>query len=1138
MSGENWEKATDLFHEALELDSGERSAFLSNACEGNVELLNEVESLIAASKDASSFLESPVVGELSFDSSEWQLEKGSRVSHYKIIEPIGVGGMGEVYLADDERLGRKVALKVLTADTLKDKSRLQRFEREATTVSALNHPNILTIYDFQLENDLHYFASEFVKGMTLREKLEGGQLPVMETLEIAIQIASALQAAHDAGVIHRDVKPENVMIREDGYVKVLDFGLAKVTEKARVGQAEKTLIQSFSLPGMIMGTVTYMSPEQARGGRIDARSDVFSLGIVIFEMLAGKPPFEGESTTDILAKIVQFDPQPIARFRRDVPAEVEAIITRALKKSTSERYQSINDLHNDLKGALKHIEFSAELERTGDLSRVTTLISAEPVVAAANDISRSYIAGDLSPLVGREKEVRDLTELLVSGSRLVTLTGIGGTGKTRLAQEMCLQLENELTDGFIFIRLSEVRDASMVPSIISQQARIQEIVGTPIDETVKEFFENKHLLLVLDNFEQILNAAPFVTDLLAAAKKIRVLVTSRERLHLQSEVEYNVPPLPVPECDEKIDLEQLAKFESVQLFVGRAKHADPNFRLSEENAAEVGKICAMLDGLPLAIELAAARARIFSPSTILENLQARLAFLTGGARDLPERQQTIRATVEWSYELLNDDEKRLFRRLSVFASRFTPATAEAVVSDMSRNGDQRSSSTSESVEFLDLFASLADKNLLVRRRSVDGEAAFRLLEIVREYAESVLENDDDANEIRRCHARFFLDLAERAEPHLLKRNSAVWVKRLEEEHDNLRAALHWSVSNDALVAARLAAAIRQFWSIRGHLSEGIGWAEEILGLEADLPPEIEWKLLTLCGNFTQFRGDRVRAQDFYEKSLSAARRSGEEKFIAQSLRGLGAMAYMDLDLEKASSIINEAIEVSRRSGDDFGLAAALARLGDISSVGGDRKKAIQLTTEALTIFRRLGYLEGISAKLYNLGSYLFLEGDFESARECFEEAYVTTRELNEKINTRLIFDGFAALATQEGDFVHAARLAGAAESFGATIGYAIEPGEKLVRDSYLEKLRSSMPEADFESERAAGRKLNDDQVKELILRKRGGEKDVDASTENRSLDASSRTGAGSIGRPAVIVLILILLLAALGITALWLFSRR
>jgi Predicted ATPase len=1104
MSDQHWEKVTDLFHEALRMGSDERAAFLDKKCGANLDLRNEVETLLMSAGEATSFLEEPLIPGFA-DAPQWHLENGRRISHYKIVEPIGSGGMGEVYLADDERLGRQVALKVLPEYMLEDPSRLQRFEREASAVSALNHPNILTIYDFEREDDIHFFASEFVKGVTLREKLDEGRLSVTETLEIAIQIASALQAAHDAGVVHRDVKPENVMIREDGYVKVVDFGLAKLSEKVMAGQAEKTLLQRFSIPGMIMGTANYMSPEQARGARVDGRSDIFSLGIVIYEMLAGRQPFCGDTTTDILADIIQFDPRPISQFNSDVPAALENIVGKALRKNAADRFQSIRDLHDELKRVLKRIEFGAELERA-DGMQATKIISSEPLNFVSQTSGPTYFPGDLSPMIGREKEIEELTALLITrGARLVTLTGIGGTGKTRLAQELCRRLEDKFEQGFIFVRLSEVRDASLVPTIIAQQARIHEIVGTPIAETLKDDLQEKHVLLVLDNFEQIMDAAPFVAELLSASKNIGVLVTSRERLHLQSETEYNVLPLPVPEEETSDDVDHLATFDSVRLFVDRARHADPEFQLNDENAVHIARICSMLDGLPLAIELAAARTRVFSPSTILEKLRSCLAFLSGGARDLPERQQTIRATVEWSYNLLNEDEKKLFRRLAVFASRFTPAAAETVTSFTPEETITENTGPVDTVDFLDLFASLADKNLIVRRKSVSGESTYRLLEIVREYAETVLEKDDDAESIRLRHAKFYLAFAERAEPHLLTRDSAVWVNRLEEEHDNLRAALRWSVANEPQIAARLAAAIKQFWSIRGHLNEGIAWAEEILGLGVELPPEIEWKLLTTCGNFSQFRGDSKKAYDFYERGLAAARRSDQQKFVAQSLRGLGAMAYLNYDLDTARRIVNEAIEISRSIKDDFGLAAALARLGDISNVEGDRKKAIELTSESLAIFRRLGYMEGVSSKLYNLGAFVFLDGDLEAAQRNFEEAYDTAVELNEKINTRLVFDGFAAIATEDGDLNYAAKLSGAAESFGANVGYFIEPGEKLFRDAYLAKLKTSISKSDFETEREIGRRLSTEQLRELIVNKHKLKADTSHGGESRTAQDRSRS---------------------------------
>jgi predicted ATPase/tRNA A-37 threonylcarbamoyl transferase component Bud32 len=1141
MPEKDWEKVKDLFHDALRLDTSERESFLDQACDGDIGLRIEVESLLMSLTEAKSFLEMPVIGEPGESKSDWHLENGRQISHYRIIEPIGSGGMSEVYLADDERLGRKVALKVLPREMLNDRIRLRRFQREANAVSALNHPNILTIFEFEQDNGVHFFASEFVNGMTLRKRLDSGKLKVIETLEIAIQIASALQAAHDAGVVHRDIKPENVMIRVDGYVKVLDFGLAKLTEKVTLGEADRTLTQRYSLPGMIMGTVTYMSPEQARGTRVDPRSDIFSLGIVLFEMLTGRPPFRGDTATDVLAEIIQTDPPPPGTINKQVPAELDDIVTRSLEKNPANRFQSTAELVSELKSVLKRLEFNAELENSAD-NNVTMVTEVTPENGHEPGKTQTSLPDGLSPLVGRVKEIADLTDLMASGSsRLVTLTGIGGTGKTRLAQEICRRLGPRFRDGFVFVRLGEVRNPARLPMVIARQAGVQEIVGTPISRSLADFLENRHLLLVLDNFEQIMDAAPLVAEMLSSTSELTVLVTSRERLNVQAEHEYNVPPLPVPDEDERVDLDELSKFDSVRLFVERSQQGNPNFQLSDNNAAEVAKICSRLDGLPLAIELAAARTRIFSPATILEKLEGRLAFLTGGARDLPERQQTMRAAVDWSYDLLNDDEKRLFRRLSVFACQFTASAAETVAWDKTYDDNTRAAAI-ERVEFLDVFASLADKSLLIRRKQSQGETTYGLLEIVREYAESVLAADDDEDEIRLRHAKYYLALAEKAEPLLLTRESADWIRRLEGEHDNLRAALRWSVKKAPRIGARLAAAIRQFWMIRGHLSEGLAWSQEILGQNIELLPAIKWKLLTICGNISQFQGDVETARRNYEESLSAARLSGKQNYVAQSLRGLGALAYVSYDLGNARNYIHEALAISRNAGDEFGTAAALARLGDIANVDGDLSTSRELTRQSLEIMQSIGYSEGITSKLYNLGAVVFLDGDSDKARLCFKEALLSSLEIGEKINTRLIFDGFAALAAEQGNYARAAKLAGAADSIGATIGYTIEPAEQKFRDAYIGKLRLAMQDIEFAAAYETGRKLKTDEAVELAYLQ--AELNSESEAQNGTPRMSStdthihRESLATLLDSRVTMIVIIISLALLVALGVWLAAIR
>ncbi len=393
MAHKNWQQVKDTFHEALRRDTGERDSFLDEVCKGDIDFRIEVESLLISLAEAKSFLEQPVIGEVPQPQSAWRLEKGQMFSHYRIVSPIGSGGMGVVYLAEDEHLHRSVALKVLPEDLLENRERLQRFQREALVVSALNHPNILTIFEFGTAGDVHFLASEFVKGETLRSRLENGRLTLHDTLEIATQIASALKGAHEAGVVHRDIKPENVMIRDDGYVKVLDFGLAKLAA-GPTADFETETKRILSKPGVIMGTVTYMSPEQARGRSIDARSDLFSFGVVLFEMLTGKVPFTGETMTDVVAGIVQMTPRPVSSYNSSVPDEMDRIIAKCLEKDRDERYQTAADLLADLKRLAKRSDTISEpgakrsipdghptqilVERATERSVITTQPSRKP----------------------------------------------------------------------------------------------------------------------------------------------------------------------------------------------------------------------------------------------------------------------------------------------------------------------------------------------------------------------------------------------------------------------------------------------------------------------------------------------------------------------------------------------------------------------------------------------------------------------------------------------------------------------------------------------------------------------------------------------------------------------------------------
>src|SRR5580692_716882 len=370
-SSDRWRRLEALFYEAVELKTEARAEFLDERCGGDTELRKEVEALLDSAEKPMDFLEKPVLDaaqNLMEQDHRDSIAPGTRLAHYEIISMLGAGGMGEVYLAEDMHLRRKVALKMLAPELTRDERGLRRFEQEARAASALNHPNILTIHEFGQANGMHFIASEFIDGATLRQRLAKGRLELNAAVEIAIQIASALAAAHASGIVHRDVKPENVIVRTDGIVKVLDFGIAKLSEKKVGGTIRRwatTIGSSTSEPGMVLGTAKYMSPEQARGIEVDARSDVFSLGSVIYELVTGRAAFVGETTSDVIAEILKAEPPPPVEFAPELPAEIERIIARALRKDRSTRYQTVKDLLIDLQDFKKEAEFQSKLQGQG-----------------------------------------------------------------------------------------------------------------------------------------------------------------------------------------------------------------------------------------------------------------------------------------------------------------------------------------------------------------------------------------------------------------------------------------------------------------------------------------------------------------------------------------------------------------------------------------------------------------------------------------------------------------------------------------------------------------------------------------------------------------------------------------------------
>lgn len=1007
-------------------------------------------------------------------------EIGEQFAQYKILSSLGVGGMGEVYLAEDAQLGRRAALKFLADELSSHPDHFNRFLREARAASALNHPNTCTIYEINDSGRSPFISMEYIEGETLAEIIGRRRRNASQTLNIAVQIASALADAHAKGIVHRDVKPANIIVNSRGHAKILDFGLAKRIERPGEVSSDQFLTKA----GMILGTASYMSPEQARGLDVDAATDVWSFGVCIYEMLSGKQPFTGETSTDTLAAILTRDPEPLSALFPDIPKELERITSKAIRRIRDDRYSDASEMLRDLETLRRKLDFEAgpdnsvtepdENEKTHIFESATTEVAVRKVTGAdlvdpekkSNNLSRQY-----GSIIGREKEKADVIGLLSEDSgRLVTLTGIGGTGKTRLSQAVGLELLPEFADGVFFIELAGISQPDLVAPTIASTLGIKDTGGRPVLELLTEHLRNRQMLLVIDNFEQVIGAGPQLAELLSKCDRLKILVTSRVVLRLSIEREMVVPPLSAPESG-RVTFEELRLNDAVRLFTERAAAASPGFVLTAENAEKIGGICTRLQGLPLAIELAAARVRILSPSGILSRLDDRLKFLTGGPRDLPARQRTMQGAVDWSYELLTDAEKKLFRMLSVFAGGFRLDAAEALCASAT---DERSRDCDSA---LDLVSSLVDQSLLLKRRQMNGEFRFYMLDVVRDYALDSLESANEKEQVQADHAEYFVSLAEQAEPFLQAAHSAEWLDRLEEEDDNIRAGMQWSLENDPQIAVRLAVSLRNFWLLHSHLGEGYRWMKAALDSGGEPPAALRFKLMNGLGLASRFRGDLDTARNAYKNGLAAGKEAGDKQGIAVSSRGLGLVAMQQGDFAASEQYFESGLAISRELGDKFGTALSLSFLGDLARTKGDDARARPLFDEALEYFRELDNKSAACDAMNNLAAAAFGLGDFHTAEVNFTEAIRLANTLGNKMTISYAIDGFAALAVESGEHRRAARFAGAAQALRESIGYKIEPAELRFREAYLGKLKPFVQPTSFEAETAAGSKL---EIKKLL----------------------------------------------------------
>ena len=656
---------------------------------------------------------------------------------------------------------------------------------------------------------------------------------------------------------------------------------------------------------------------------------------------------------------------------------------------------------------------------TGAIPRRTSNDTLVPVEKAAATHSFA-LPVSLTPLLGREREVEEIVNMLSRAAvRLLTLTGPGGIGKTRLGIEAARKASSHyFPDGVAFVPLASLGDAKLVIPTVSRALGLREVAGVvrPL-EVLCQHLREREFLLVLDNFEHVAEAALEVTELLSSCPNLSVLVTSRAPLRVRGEREYPVSPLAMPDPTRMPEAEDVDEAPAAKLFIERAEDASPAFELTQANAAAVAAICWRLDGLPLALELAAAQMRFLGPTALLSRLDQ--ALQTGGARDLPERQRTMRATLDWSYELLHEQERELFRRLSVFAGGFTLEAAEEVGSSPSDEAD----------DVLDLLRRLVEQSL-VSMRLVGDEPRYGMLEPVRQYALEKLEKSSEAEEVRRRHAGYYLALGERVGRKLKGPEQPTWLDRLETELDNLRAAIGWAIEHGEIeTLAQMAWAMWKFWWLRGHRGEGSRRMEEALARKPDLPTPARAKLLFVAATLGRAVGDFDSTRSLAEESLALFRQLGDKYGIAEASATTGLIALGQKRYEEGFAYLEESADLFLELGRKRAAGAILGFAATAPLAQGDLAHARRLAERALSLAREPGGAKDVVCiALHPLAAVASTEGDHERAARLLQESLTYSIEIGDESNVAYCLEGLAAVAASEDEVEHAARLWGAAEA--------------------------------------------------------------------------------------------------------------
>ncbi len=956
--------------------------------------------------------------------------------------------MACVYLAQDVRHDRPVAIKLMNM-CLAPTTHSERFRREIQIAARLSHPHIVPLHDSGIYENQPYYVMPYVSGESLRQRLQREKsLSIHEAIRLTTEIASALGYAHLQGLIHRDIKPENILL-SNGFALVSDFGIARSV----TNEAESALTRA----GTTLGTPAYMSPEQFEGVEgIDGRSDLYSLGCVLYEMLAGRPPFVG-APYSLGHQHLSTIPRPINEFRTDIPTRLSGVIEKALAKRSSDRFATAAELAHEI---------------SSDSTSAATLPFRSPPSIAPNNLPK-----ERTRFIGREEELAQCVNLLHT-NRLLTLMALGGSGKTRLAIKIAEHLwragAQAFPDGVWFVDLSSLTDESRVVDTVAQVLGLRQDGDKDLMQSLLANVANKRLLFVLDNCEHLIHScASLVDQLLNAGGELRILATSREALSVVGESVFALRPLSVPSSEVAKDLKSVSATDAVKLFVDRAQFVQTHFEINNDNLDDVTEICRRLDGIPLALELAAARVRVLSVAQIRQKLNDRFRLLTSDDRIALRRHQTLQAAIDWSYEQLSSDEQRLIRILSVFAGGWTMDLAIKVA-----GMDQL-----DEFEILDLLTHLIDKSLVIVESEQHGQRRYCMLETVREFAAARLFESLETQAVRRQHLQAFLSLAESAYAERASREQE-WANALQSEIDNLRAALDFARVNDTERYLELVGALAWFWQVRSHLREGREYLNAALSLpQSATPSAARARALFGSAHMLSWQGyDHLTAQSWIIEAIKLWRELGDDREVAFALEGLGWTQLHTADDETARKTFEECLRLQHAVGDPIGINRAQVGLAQALVALSEVEAARPMALEIIRFSEVHDDERSQHFGWHFLADCALIEGKCEESLQLYKRSLEIARQLGDQIETSFEVQGVAMSLAGLGQRGEAVVLAAAARAEWDRIGANIHIrfwDELLER--YIGSAKQSLREEELRSKLNQGRSLPFNDAVKLAL---------------------------------------------------------